>query len=275
MSLFARVPAAAAPERRAPVAPVRGPIAATMTRASAVLELRQYRLRPGRRDALIDLFEREFIESQEAEGIELVGQFRDLDAPERFVWLRGFADHPTRNAALAAFYGGPTWRAHRAQANATMLDSDDVLLLRPARPAGGFSLPPRAALDYEVRGDEPGVVIATVHTLRERDPAAFIAAFERDWLPLLWDSSIGVLATLVTDPSRHGFPALPVREGESVFVWFRCHASVARAAQAQARLDQALEWSPRLAESLVPFEARPPQVLRLVPTPRSRLRGDA
>jgi hypothetical protein len=254
-------------------APTRAPIAATAARASAVLELRQYTLRPGRRDDLITLFEREFIESQEAEGMELVGQFRDLDAPDRFVWLRGFADHPKRNAALAAFYGGATWRAHRAAANATMIDSDDVLLLRPTRPAGGFNLPVREAPADDVDADDPGVVIATVHHLRERDPAAFIAAFERDWLPLLWDSNIGVLATLVTDPGRNGFPALPVREGESVFVWLRRHASLARAAQAQARLDEALEWAPRLAESLSPFEARPPQVLRLAPTPRSRLRG--
>ena len=252
-------------------APPRAPLA---TRASAVLELRQYTLRPDRRDDLITLFEREFIESQEAEGMELIGQFRDLDAPDRFVWLRGFADHPTRDAALAAFYGGPTWRAHRSAANATMIDSDDVLLLRPARPAGGFALPPRGARRRDDDPPDPGVVIATVHHLRERDPTAFIAAFQRDWLPLLWDSNIGVQATLVTDPGRNGFPALPVREGESVFVWFRRHASLARAAQAQARLDEALEWSPRLAEALLPFEARAPEVLRLAPTPRSRLRGE-
>ena len=43
-----------------------------------VVELRQYTLRPGQRDVLIDLFDREFIESQEAEGMAIVGQFRDL-----------------------------------------------------------------------------------------------------------------------------------------------------------------------------------------------------
>ena len=65
-----------------------------------VLELRQYTLRPGMRDVLIELFEREFVESQEALGMTLVGQFRDLDDPNRFVWLRGFADMTTR-ASLA------------------------------------------------------------------------------------------------------------------------------------------------------------------------------
>src|SRR5829696_7935028 len=56
----------------------------------SVLELRQYTLHPGKRDVLIELFEREFVESQEALGMQLVGQFRDADDPDRFVWLRGF-----------------------------------------------------------------------------------------------------------------------------------------------------------------------------------------
>jgi hypothetical protein len=37
----------------------------------------------------------------------------------------------SRKAGLAAFYGGPVWQRHREAANATMVDSDDVLLLRP------------------------------------------------------------------------------------------------------------------------------------------------
>ena len=107
-----------------------------------VVELRQYTLRPGGRDVLVELFDREFVESQEALGMEIVGQFRDLDRPDRFVWLRGFPDMVRRRQALAAFYGGPVWQAHGPAANATMLDSDDVLLLRPATPVGFAPLPP-------------------------------------------------------------------------------------------------------------------------------------
>src|SRR4051812_3912762 len=75
--------------------------------ALAVLELRQYTLHPGRRDELVALFEREFVETQEAAGIRLLGSFHDLDAPDRFVWLRGFPDMAARADALGAFYGGP------------------------------------------------------------------------------------------------------------------------------------------------------------------------
>lgn len=108
--------------------------------ASPIVELRQYTLKPRRRETLIDLFEREFIESQEAAGMTIIGQFRDLDRPDMFVWMRGFADMAARKEALTAFYSGPVWAAHKEAANATMIDSDDVLLLKPAWPGAGFDL---------------------------------------------------------------------------------------------------------------------------------------
>ena len=109
-----------------------------MSYCCPVVELRQYTVRHGRRDVLIELFDREFIETQEAVGMEVIGQFRDLDRPERFVWMRGFPDMQRRREALEAFYGGPVWKAHAVAANATMVDVDDVLLLRPVAPSTGF-----------------------------------------------------------------------------------------------------------------------------------------
>jgi hypothetical protein len=52
---------------------------------SPIVELRQYALHPGQRDTLIDLFDREFVESQEALGARIIGQFRDLDHPDRLL----------------------------------------------------------------------------------------------------------------------------------------------------------------------------------------------
>lgn len=71
-----------------------------------VVELRQYTLHPGQRDVLVELFERAFIEAQETVGATIIGQFRDLEDPNRFVWLRGFPDMDKRLTALQAFYGG-------------------------------------------------------------------------------------------------------------------------------------------------------------------------
>jgi hypothetical protein len=71
---------------------------------SPILELRMYTLHPGRRDELIRLFEREFIETQEAVGIQVIGQFYDLDDPNRFIWLRGFG--------AGASFACLLWRTH-------------------------------------------------------------------------------------------------------------------------------------------------------------------
>lgn len=138
-----------------------------------VIELRQYTLHRGRREALIALFDREFVETQEAVGIRVLGQFRDLDADDRFVWLRGYADMPARGRALPAFYDGPVWAAHREAANATMVDSDDVLLLRPAWP--GAALPAQARPAGST-GAAPGVLRVLVVHLKALADDAVIAA---------------------------------------------------------------------------------------------------
>jgi len=96
----------------------------------STIELRQYTLKSGRRDTLIELFEREFVDPLNAAGAYVLGTFRDVDDPDRFVWLRGFETMDKRAEALTTFYGGPVWAAHRSAANDTMVDSDNVLLLR-------------------------------------------------------------------------------------------------------------------------------------------------
>jgi hypothetical protein len=105
----------------------------------SVDELRQYMLKPGQRDTLIDIFDREFVETQEAVGMRVLGQFRDADAAERFVWIRAFHDMEVRRRALTSFYSGPVWKAHGRAAAAKMVDADDVLLLRPVVPGTSSS----------------------------------------------------------------------------------------------------------------------------------------
>ncbi|KDN19788.1 NIPSNAP family protein [Amycolatopsis rifamycinica] len=160
----------------------------TFSDFEAVVELRRYTLHPGRRDELIELFEREFVEPQEAAGAHLFGLFRVPSAPDEFVWLRGFPSMAARKEALEQFYFGPAWKAHRAAANATMIDSDNVLLLRPVR--RGLAAPP------------PGTgVHVTVSLGSSPAPESAFAAFE-------------------TEPSENTFPQLPVRTDGPFSVWF-------------------------------------------------------
>ena len=162
-----------------------------------VVELRRYTLVSGRRDEMISIFERELMEAQEATGMSLLGTFRDLDQPDHFVWLRGFPDMSSRHDALTEFYSGPVWKEHGPSVRPTMVDTDDVLLLRPAAAGTGLApmpLPPRDA--------EPGGrVVVRVYPVELADRAPR-----------------GELASFVTEPAENTFPGLPVRADAAVYV---------------------------------------------------------
>ncbi|PYM01779.1 MAG: hypothetical protein DMF19_05315 [Verrucomicrobia bacterium] len=236
-----------------------------------VVELRQYTLHPGKRDVLIDLFDREFIETQEALGIKIIGQFRDLDHPNRFVWLRGFRDMTSRAKALSDFYGGPVWKAHREAANATMIDSDNVLLLRPALPTSGFSLETRPP----VGSDEvpASLVVASIYYFGGPVAPDFINFFERTLRPVAPCLGATISAYFVTENSENTFPALPVRAGENVFVWFSTFPDSATYEDYMNALSRSDQWRGEISTALTRYLERTPEVLKLSPTARSQLRG--
>ncbi|WP_214413909.1 NIPSNAP family protein [Sphaerisporangium fuscum] len=238
-----------------------------------VVELRQYTLHPGQRDVLIDLFDREFVESQEAVGATVLGQFRDLDDPDRFVWLRGFEDMSRRAKALESFYGGPVWRAHRDEANATMIDSDDVLLLRPASVRGGFPVPVGARpAPGEPARFPPSLVLATIWYGRDPFDASFVEFFQQRVRPVLAETGGEPLAYLQSEHAPNTFPALPVRTNEEVFVWFARFTDEGHIDRHLNRLQRSERWHEQVLPNLSKRWARTPQRLRLAPTERSILR---
>lgn len=244
-----------------------------MATSCPIVELRRYRLRPGARETLIDLFDREFVETQEAAGMRVIGQFRDLDDPDSFVWLRGFRDMPSRAEALRAFYAGPVWAAHRDRANGTMINSDNVLLLRPASPEAGFPPPSRPRPGQGASEARPGLVVATVCHLAPRTEEAFAEFFERGLRPLLVRASATLLAAFVTEHGPNTFPPLPVREGETVFVWFSGFASPRAYETHLAELARSEAWGGEAVPEMARRTWRPNEVARLTPTARSLLSG--
>ncbi len=235
----------------------------------AVVELRQYELVPGGREVLVDLFEREFVESQESVGMHLIGTFADLDDPDRFVWMRGFQHDGVRADALRAFYFGPYWTAHRDQANATMRDSDNVLMLRPT--TAGPTFPVRA---HGRAPDAPlsSMYAVTVYSVSPDDEDDIVSLFATKVLPTASAEGADTVALLRTDPAENGFAQLPVREGEHVLVWIRRFASVDAHARHLERLAYSEAWQAVVEPAVKAALDAPIQELRLAPTRRSRLR---
>jgi hypothetical protein len=237
----------------------------TDTAGAGVLELRQYTLRGGQRDTLIAMFESRFVEPQNALGAHVIGSFRDLDDPDRFVWMRGFRDMPARQEALAAFYDGPVWRENRAAANATMLDSDNVLLLRPLGPGQGFA--PQSS-----KGTADGIIGAMIYYLASADATQFALFFDQAVSPRLLAEGVQPIARLVTEETPNNFPRLPVREHERTFIWFARWPSVGAEEAFVTRLSTLTGWRDAAPESVLPALMRKPERLRLAPTQRSALR---
>jgi hypothetical protein len=228
-----------------------------------IVELRQYTLYGGRRDELVAVFEREFIESQNVLGAHVMGIFRDLDDPDRFVWLRGFTDMEARAKALMDFYTGPVWKAHNREANVTMLDSSNVLLLHPSSPRGGFDRSPKAR--------PAGEYFAFIHYVDEPLIERFAAFFAQNLAPIVSRGGAELLATYASEMSPNTYPPLPIRERDRVFVWF---ARVPEEGEAHF-LDVWREksgWRDRVEEAILPALMRKPEMLRLSPTARSPLR---
>lgn len=232
-----------------------------------VIELRQYTLHPGKRDVLIELFEREFVESQEVLGMRLLGQFRDLGDPDKFVWMRGFEDMASRQAGLTAFYTGPVWMAHRNVANDTMVDSDNVLLLKPAWAGSGLRHQPGGRAAIGAQNDPPGLVDITVFALKAAAEESLLDFCRQHMAAVLQDAGAHDVAWYVTEDAPNNFPRLPVRTGEQVLVG----VAVFRDGEHYDAFVTSGAWGRRIAPTLDAWLAGPSQSMRLTPTPRSTL----
>ncbi|MGE5803869.1 MAG: NIPSNAP family protein [Gemmatimonadota bacterium] len=110
------------------------PLPSLHAQTNRVLEIRIYRIRPGRRDDFAEFFNTRTVAPQEANGMQILGQFKDLEDDNCFVWLRGFPDLETRDVQKAAFYDGDLWlKELEGEAFAMIEDYSNVWLVTPAR----------------------------------------------------------------------------------------------------------------------------------------------
>jgi hypothetical protein len=240
--------------------------------ADTLFELRQYTVHPGEREVLVNVFDDNFVEGQEAQGMRIIGQFRDLHDPDRFVWLRSFIDMEARKAALMKFYSGPIWKAHGKVASGTMVDSDNVLLLRPLRSDTAFAASTTVLPPPGTRGAGKGVLVASIVYVERSTPTEFGAFFEQALKPRWEALGAPVIAQMVSEHSPNTYPGLPVRERENVFVWFSLVVDQAAVQKQQRALAESLQWR-EAAGKLTQWTHHRIETLHLEPTARSRLQA--
>jgi hypothetical protein len=235
-----------------------------------VLEFRQYKLTDGSQEKFVSLFDREFVETQEAVGIRLIGQFNDVDRPDRFTWVREFPNMTERAKMLDAFYNGPVWHQWRGIANPLLDDNDNVFLLREAKEGSGFG-PSRPRPPQGAKRSHGHTYVAVIEYLWKDPTEGFADFFVETMTPALQRNGLTILGSYVPEEEPNNFPRLPTRPDRKVLVWF---TSVKRPGDfdlALRKLHASKEWKDGLGARMNAAEERPAQVLHLSPTPRSAL----
>jgi hypothetical protein len=241
-----------------------------------VIELRDYLIRDGMTGDFARYFEEHFLFSQRETGMHVLGQFEVVGAPNRFVWIRGFEDMATRRRGLDGFYGGPFWQARRAEANAMIVDSDAVHLLRPFGPRASLT----GALALEDRASEPpGVVPA--HTgliavdFHRAEPGALdrlVALFEQRLRPALVAQGHQLLGHFVAERAPNDYPRLPVVQDPTLLLILSAYRDAEHWAAMRAGWPDGDPWRAVLdGRSRAPL-AGPVATTCLRPTARSLIR---
>jgi hypothetical protein len=97
--------------------------------------------------------------------------------------------------------------------------------------------------------------------------------FEHTLRPVAESLGAKISASFVTENSENTFPALPVRVGENVFVWFSTFPDLAAYENYAAALSRSEQWRGEVSTALTRFLEGAPEILKLSPTARSQLCG--
>lgn len=186
--------------------------------------------------------------------MRILGQFRSASSPDAFIWLRGFPDHESRPAALSRFYDGPAWARWAAAANATMADSDNVIVLRPLAGDDRHPVDPWARLDRRV-------LTLGVQRVSSDAHAELSATLGQGRVPA--SLCPGLIALFVSEPAANNWPRLPVRDDGPFFAWLSERPTLLSSGDPAGPLT-------RLVTSLAGTE---PELLDLTPTALSLRRS--
>jgi hypothetical protein len=93
-----------------------------------IVEVRSYRIKPGKRAEFIQLFETRAVPALREYGMKIVGPMLDVENPNKFVFLRSFPSLEERERMKDAFYSGEIWKNELEAIAMPLIDSYDVIL---------------------------------------------------------------------------------------------------------------------------------------------------
>lgn len=89
-------------------------------------ELRQYRIKPGARDAWVRLMDEKIIPFQKSCGITVTGSFIACEDDDLYIWIRCFENEAARKDLYDKVYGSAEWQGEIRKAMGDMLLKQEI-----------------------------------------------------------------------------------------------------------------------------------------------------
>ncbi len=96
----------------------------------AFYELRQYKIRPGKMAAWLQLMEDEIIPFQVGKGMVITGSYRGETDDSVYVWTRRFESEAERERLYAAVYQSEHWKTSISPRVGQLIDREAIQVQR-------------------------------------------------------------------------------------------------------------------------------------------------
>ena len=94
-----------------------------------IVEMRTYRLKPGRREEFLSIFLERSLPAHQQIGMKILGPFLSVEDPDVFFFMRGFPDLASREPMKAQFYEGALWKQELEHVLMPMIEKYEVVVV--------------------------------------------------------------------------------------------------------------------------------------------------
>lgn len=95
-----------------------------------LFELRQYRIKDGKRDRWVKLMEEEIIPFQISKGVVVIGSFIAEEEEDLYIWIRRFKNEAERERLYKEIYESDYWVNNITPQADEMLDREKMKITR-------------------------------------------------------------------------------------------------------------------------------------------------
>jgi hypothetical protein len=96
---------------------------------SCIVEMRTYKLKPGKRQAFMDMLRERSAPEHDKIGMKIVGPWPSVEDPDLCFFMRFFPDLASRDGMKDKFYEGSLWKNELEAIAMPMIEKYDVVLV--------------------------------------------------------------------------------------------------------------------------------------------------